>query len=95
MKKRKKRKRTGRVRTNAAGRRVDDHHFWHPKKLYRVNWLMAEIDYLFHHAYHTFMEHNCKNGNNRDCNYGDCQYEVLCCYAHTTINYGKAVPQTN
>ena len=82
----------GSKKHQAIKRTEDTHHYKWPKRLYGA-WenILLELNYEVHHGYHSFFMRNCKEGHDRDCHHGMCQFDDLCCYRGTTTEWGRRV----
>lgn len=84
----------GRGKNKSKRRDTDEHHFYHPRKLYKKKGIrnrIMKMSYDIHHNYHNFFMRNCQHGKGRDCNKGTCGFETFCCYKKTTTPWGELV----
>ena len=87
----KKRKKYRQPRANPCQRRENKHHFYHPKKLYSeseniITWISMEL----HTRYNAHFDHNCKkNPQDRNCHYAFCEFNAMCCYHQSEVEYGR------
>lgn len=64
---------------------TDMHHYYTPKSLYKDN-IITEENYDFHHGFHGYFDHFCKDPKERYCT--GCPYRRICCYCERLEWYG-------